>query len=92
MFGCEPKQVQALGLVLNDLSKCWRQYLVGQQGFLPFEGRMGIYRQPVAWGDQDSMVSRPWGAHCCEAYGMVLTCLRVRYTAIHDDEYPGTGF
>jgi hypothetical protein len=58
MFGCKLEQVQLLGQDLDRMNAKWRELVVATDGFLPFEGRIGLNRQQVAWGDQDSMVRR----------------------------------
>jgi hypothetical protein len=56
MFGLEPPQVAEAGSILEVLAKDWRELVAGSEGFLTAEGRRGLWRHEVCWGDMDSMV------------------------------------
>ncbi|KAJ9647066.1 hypothetical protein H2199_002052 [Coniosporium tulheliwenetii] len=51
MFGLQPQQTQEAGKILRELSTDWRELLAGSEGFLTAEGRRGLFRQEVVWGD-----------------------------------------
>jgi len=56
MFGCNQEQVQEAGRISQELASNWRGLVAGSEGFLTTEGRRGLFRRPVEWGEQDSMV------------------------------------
>ncbi|KAF2717632.1 hypothetical protein K431DRAFT_232641 [Polychaeton citri CBS 116435] len=55
MFGLRPKQVLAAGSILSEITRDWRDLVVGSEGFLTSPDRRGLYRQRVVWGEMDSM-------------------------------------
>lgn len=54
MFGLNPKQVHAAGIILQQLAQNWRELVAGSEGFLTNEKRRSIFRQNVAWGEMVS--------------------------------------
>jgi hypothetical protein len=56
LFGCNEEQVQEAGRISQELASNWRELVAGSEGFLTTEGRPGLFRRPVEWGEQDSMV------------------------------------
>jgi hypothetical protein len=56
MFGLEPPQVAEAGSILEELATDWRELVAGSEGYLTGEGRRGLWRHEVCWGDMDSMV------------------------------------
>jgi hypothetical protein len=55
-FGLQPAQVAEAGLILQEISRDWRELLCGSDGFLTSPTRRGLYRHRVVWGEEDSMV------------------------------------
>lgn len=56
MFGCSEEQIREAGKIAEELACNWRELVAGSEGFLTAEGRRGLFRRPVEWGEQDSMV------------------------------------
>lgn len=56
IFGCNEEQVKEAGRISEELACSWRELVAGSEGFLTAEGRRGLFRRPVEWGEQDSMV------------------------------------
>ena len=36
---------------MQDITREWRRYIAGAEGYLISAERRGLYRLPVAWGD-----------------------------------------
>lgn len=51
MFGLDRQQVQESAAILRDLAVDWRELVASREGFLTGEGRRGLHRHGVAWGD-----------------------------------------
>jgi len=51
MFGLEEQQVAEAGAILQELALDWRELVAGSEGFLTGEGRRGLWRHEVVWGD-----------------------------------------
>ena len=56
MFGCNEEQVREAGRISKELASNWRELVAGSEGFLTTEGRRGLFRRPVEWGELDCMV------------------------------------
>lgn len=55
-FGLKPAQIQEAGAILQVIARDWRELVAGSEGFLTSKERRSMYRLPVVWGEQDSMV------------------------------------
>lgn len=51
MFGMTTAQTQEACSVLQEIAVDWRGLVAGSEGFLTEEGRRGLYRQEVVWGE-----------------------------------------
>lgn len=56
-WGLTPPQTATAGAILSEIARDWRELVAGSEGWLTSPERRGLHRWPVAWGDQDSMVS-----------------------------------
>ena len=56
MFGCNKEQVREAGSIAEELALNWREIIAGSEGFLTTEGRRGVFKRQIEWGEQDSMV------------------------------------
>lgn len=63
-FGLTPAQTGAAGAILSEVARDWRELVAGSEGYLTSPSRRGLHRWPVAWGEQDSMVSRHERRRC----------------------------
>ncbi|KAF2427738.1 hypothetical protein EJ08DRAFT_574934, partial [Tothia fuscella] len=54
-FGLESSQVSTAGAILAELGRNWRELIAGSEGYLTQEGRRGLWRHEVVWGEMDSM-------------------------------------
>ncbi|KAI5857022.1 thioesterase-like superfamily-domain-containing protein [Tricharina praecox] len=52
--GCTAAEVDEAGQILQDMTREWRRYIAGAEGYLISAERRGLYRLPVAWGDMRS--------------------------------------
>jgi len=55
MFGLSREQAGRLGKISKIVGEEWRSLTVGREGFLSTEGRAGLLRHKVVWGEMDSM-------------------------------------
>lgn len=55
-FGLSAEQKQEVGRILHTISQDWRSLVAGSEGFLTSRERCGMFRYPIAWGEQDPMV------------------------------------
>lgn len=51
MFGISPAQTSEAGSILQEVARDWRELVAGSEGYLTGEGRRGLYRQEVVWGE-----------------------------------------
>lgn len=51
MFGISPAQTSEAGSILQEIARDWRELVAGSEGYLTGEGRRGLYRQEVVWGE-----------------------------------------
>ena len=58
-FGLTAPQMALAGSILEEIADDWRELVAGSEGYLTSPTRRGLYRWPVAWGEQDSMVCLP---------------------------------
>ncbi|KAG0642007.1 thioesterase-like superfamily-domain-containing protein [Tuber brumale] len=49
--GATPEESCEAGEILSLLTKNWREYIAGSEGFLTGETRRGLFRHNVVWGD-----------------------------------------
>ena len=63
-WGLTPPQTATAGAILSEIARDWRELVAGSEGWLTSPERRGLHRWPVAWGDQDSMVSRYYYGDC----------------------------
>ena len=49
--GTTPEESREAGEILTLLTKNWREYIAGPEGFLTGEKRRGLFRHNVVWGD-----------------------------------------
>jgi len=49
--GCTTAETEEAGQILQDITREWRRYIAGAEGYLVSAERRGLYRLPVAWGD-----------------------------------------
>jgi hypothetical protein len=54
-FGLTPAQAVEAGTLSRELALHWRELTAGSEGFLTAEGRRGLWRREVVWGEMDSM-------------------------------------
>jgi hypothetical protein len=73
IFGCSEEQVQEAGKIAEELACNWRELVAGSEGFLTAEGRRGLFRRPIEWGEQDSMVGLRFAACNTEYLELELT-------------------
>jgi hypothetical protein len=70
--------------MLEELATDWRELVAGSEGFLTGEGRRGLWRHEVCWGDMDSMVCLNFKVLPeIRAYAKTKMC-RVRWSPIQD--------
>jgi len=55
MFGLSHEQAARAGVISKIVGEEWRALTAGREGFLSTEGRAGLLRQKVVWGEMDSM-------------------------------------
>jgi hypothetical protein len=58
MFGLTTAQTKEASIVLEEMTRDWRELVAGSEGFLTEENRRGLYRQAVVWGEM--VFSPPW--------------------------------
>lgn len=51
IFGLQPTQVDEAGKILAVIARDWRELLAGSEGFLVGQGRAGLERHDVVWGE-----------------------------------------
>ena len=51
LFGLTPPQAQSAGLLLQEMTRDWRELIVGSEGFLTGPQRRGLFRHEVVWGE-----------------------------------------
>jgi hypothetical protein len=77
-FGLSPSQTTQAGTILSTLARDWRELVAGSEGWLTSPERRGLHRWPVAWGDQDSMVSTLpsllWQIYSVDGTGKLKRC------------------
>lgn len=56
-FGLTPERVDEAGLILQQLAANWTGLLVGSEGYLTAQGRIGLDKQAVVWGEMVSWSS-----------------------------------
>jgi len=50
-FGLNARQTEETGALLRIIAKDWKELLASSEGFLTGEGRQGLERQAVVWGE-----------------------------------------
>lgn len=55
-FGLNQEQKLEAGAILQKIAKEWRELIAGSQGYLTTPNHRGLYRYPIAWGEQDPFV------------------------------------
>ncbi|KAH7394180.1 thioesterase-like superfamily-domain-containing protein [Phaeosphaeria sp. MPI-PUGE-AT-0046c] len=68
MFGISPTQASEAGSILQEISRDWRELVAGSEGYLTGEGRRGLYKQEVVWGEM-----------VCDSIGHVNNVMYTRY-------------
>ena len=54
-FGLPEQLLPKAASILSTLSTDWRSLTIGTEGYLADPYHAGLYRQPIVWGEQDSM-------------------------------------
>jgi len=55
MFGLDHPQIEESAAILKDIAAHWRELVASSEGFLTAEGRRGLHRHRVVWGEMDTM-------------------------------------
>jgi len=55
MFGMPLALIDEAGKVAAELARDWREIVAGSEGYVTDPRRAGLHRQPIVWGDMDSM-------------------------------------
>ncbi|CUS12218.1 unnamed protein product [Tuber aestivum] len=58
--GVTPEESREAGEILGLLTKNWREYIAGSEGFLTGEKRRGLFRHNVVWGDMSARINWAW--------------------------------
>lgn len=51
IFGLQSKQIDEAGEILRVIARDWRELLAGSEGYLTGQGRAGLERHNVVWGE-----------------------------------------
>jgi acyl-CoA thioesterase FadM len=54
-FGTPESLMNEASALAGELGHSWREIVAGSEGFVTDPQRAGLHRQPIVWGDQDSM-------------------------------------
>jgi acyl-CoA thioesterase FadM len=54
-FGTPASLMGEATALAGELGRSWREIVAGSEGFVTDPQRAGLHRQPIVWGDQDSM-------------------------------------